>query len=336
MRRIARNLVAALALGTALGVALSGCVVAGAERPPEETLVDGTDAADTAEMEDLVALEIEDLTIGVPVRSYVVGLASEIEPWATLVWAHGGSFVHGDLDWPEADWISRRLAEAGIHVYSVDYSLATERVKAPVPSDDVAGVLRHVLEAQGGPVAVGGASAGAHLATIAALQQAEARADAGANSRAPRSPDALILIYPTLHRVRLADAALAAAVEGLPEQRRFREDRIDEMYDFYLGAAALRDPASTLVAGEAPAERLALLPPTAILTADLDELRPSGERFAEQLRAAGVPVTLSTQPGTVHGYLNRPEESPAALADARASIDHMIAELRRMLGDPVA
>ena len=248
----------------------------------------------------------------VPVRRY----APEGTPWATLVWAHGGSFVHGTLDWPEADWTSRRFAEAGILVYSVDYGVATKSVKAPGPSNDVAAVLRRVAEETTGPVAVGGASAGGQLAVLAALDQA---------ASGSRRPSALLLEYPTLHRVQLPNAAIAAATKDLPERRRFGADRIAAMYDFYLGSG------EAPVAGELPPETLAELPPTIIVNADRDDLRASGEQFGEQLRRAGVPAAVHVQPGTVHGYLNRPEESEQSLRDARATIDTFVAELRGIL-----
>lgn len=254
----------------------------------------------------------------VPVRVY----EPAGEAWATVVWAHGGSFVRGTLDWPEADWAARRLAEAGLRVCSVDYALASETVKAPAPANDVAAALRWAAAEYDGPLVAGGASAGAHLAVLAALEQA-GRAERGEG----RAVDALILEYPTLHRVQRADAALAAATAELPELRRFGAERIAEMYAFYLGGA---EPA--VVAGELPAERLAALPPTVIVNADRDDLRASAEQFAEQLRAAGVAVSEQVQPGTVHGYLNRPEESEAARSDARASIDRFVGELRRILG----
>ena len=41
-----------------------------------------------------------------------------------LVWLHGGAFMFGDLDMPEADQVGRRLSAAGTTVVSVDYSLA--------------------------------------------------------------------------------------------------------------------------------------------------------------------------------------------------------------------
>lgn len=258
----------------------------------------------------------------VTVRSY----APAGEPWATLVWAHGGSFVHGTLDWPEADWVSRSFAEAGLQIYSVDYVLASERVKAPAPGNDVAAVVAWAAERTAGPLVVGGGSAGAHLATLAALAQADAAA-AGAG----RPSDALILEYPTLHRVQEARPEIAAVTAALPEQRRFAPERIADMYDFYLGDAAEASAAGAVVAGELPAERLALLPATVIVNADADDLRASGERFAAQLREAGVIVSESVQPGTVHGYLNRPEESDRARDDARETIGTFVAELRRLL-----
>ncbi|WP_243736035.1 alpha/beta hydrolase fold domain-containing protein [Leucobacter luti] len=265
------------------------------------------------------------------VRAYEPVLEPGGKPWATLVWAHGGSFLRGTLDWPEADWVSRQFADAGIQVYSVDYILASDTVQAPAPSNDVAAVLSWAAE-RAEPealLAIGGASAGAHLATLAALDRAD-RAAAGDG----RVADALILEYPTMHRVQLPDPAIAAATAGLPEQRRFSDDRIAEMYAFYLGAGpeggAGLQAGDAPVAGELPAERLAALPPTTIVNADADDLRASGEQFAEQLRAAGVPVTASIQPGTVHGYLNRPEETATSLVDAEETIDRFVIALRQI------
>lgn len=255
-----------------------------------------------------------------------IDLRGDSAPWGTLVWAHGGSFVRGTLDWPEADWASRRFAEAGLRVYSVDYVLASETVKAPAPANDITAVLRQVRANHVGPVFVGGASAGGHLAVLAALAQAEFAAAAG--DPAAR-PDGLALVYPTLHRVQRPDAAISALTASLAEERRFGEERIAEMYDFYLGSLD-EDPAAPFsldVAGELPAQRLALLPPTVIVNAESDDLRASAEQFAEQLRVAGVAVTETAQPGTVHGYLNRPEESPRATSDAQTTIGLIVTGL---------
>jgi acetyl esterase len=54
------------------------------------------------------------------------------------------------------------------------------------------------------------------------------------------------------------------------------------------------------------------LPPVFILNSERDSLRSSGEMFGEQLAAAGVPVRVEFEPGTVHGHLNQPDD-PAAV-----------------------
>jgi acetyl esterase/lipase len=66
----------------------------------------------------------------VPVRVYDDGdgaSASGTRP--CLVWMHGGAFMAGSLDMPEADWTSRELARrAGAVVVSVDYRLCKDGV----------------------------------------------------------------------------------------------------------------------------------------------------------------------------------------------------------------
>ena len=283
----------------------------------------------------------------VPVRVYEPqGQA----PWANLVWAHGGSFVRGTLEWPEADWVARAFAEAGVRVYSVDYALASDTVKAPAPANDVAAVVRAIAVRHEGPLILGGASAGAHLAALAALAQADWAGSepqpgdtggAAGSTTAARAVDTLLMLYPTAHREQRDDPQIAELTAGLPESRRFDAARTAEMYAFYLGdtqpgrsgshehrADPLAFPTIPTVIGELPPERLRHLPPTIIINADADDLRASGEQFAEQLRTAGVPVSLSLQPGTLHGFLNRPEESDRARADARATIDRFVTEVR--------
>src|SRR4051794_17839471 len=110
----------------------------------------------------------------IPVRVYTSGTGSD-RP--SLVWMHGGAFVMGDLDMPEADRTAREVADrAGAVVVSVDYRLAVGGVHYPVPLDDVVAVVRWVrdhpaeLGLDPARIAVGGASAGANLATGAVLR----------------------------------------------------------------------------------------------------------------------------------------------------------------------
>lgn len=222
-----------------------------------------------------------------------------------LVWAHGGGFAAGDLDMPEADFVSRTLADAGTTVVSVDYRLAGADVRFPVPLDDVVAAWEWTWKRRAElgitQLAIGGASAGGNLTAAAALRLAGTA----------MAPDLVVLAYPTLLAIQPApDARLRAALDADPFADRFGPQVVSEMYEYYLGA-----PASTAAVDAAPGlantAQLADYPPTLIVNGDVDELRVSAEVFAATLLAAGREIECVLEPGTGHGFLNRPEE-PAA------------------------
>lgn len=248
---------------------------------------------------------------------------------AGLVWVHGGGFAGGDLDMPEADGVARTLASRGVTVVSVDYALAPtpsawseafggatrDGVHYPAASDDVIAAFRWAVAAElaSGPWALGGASAGANLATGATLRLL---ADGGP------VPALVFLAYPTLLAVQPEpDAALRAALDADPEADRFGPDAVRGMYENYLGGP-IHDAPLPAIPGLATPEDLADFPPTLMINGEVDELRVSGEAFAATLAAAGRDVVVVTEPGTVHGHLNGPEE-PAATA----SLDRVFARL---------
>ncbi|WP_432498191.1 alpha/beta hydrolase [Kineococcus auxinigenes] len=224
-------------------------------------------------------------------------------PVRALVWAHGGAFVHGDLDMPESDAVARTLQRAGHLVVTVGYRLAGEGTRWPVPSDDVLAAWRwgRELAAAAGVDAastfLGGASAGGNLAAGAVLRLLEAGEE---------PPAGVVLAYPTLHAV--PPAASPAAVRALdalpPGEERWEAPAVREMYAAHVGGDPDGAPAA-VTPGTAPLEGF---PPALVLVSEVDGLRGSAEEFAARLVAAGVPVTCVLEPGTRHGHLNRPEE----------------------------
>lgn len=235
-----------------------------------------------------------------------------------LVWAHGGGFAFGDLDMPEADFVARTLAAAGTTVVSVDYRLATGGIRFPVPLDDVIAAWEwtHARRGELGldRLAIGGASAGGNLAAAAALRLAGTET----------APDLVVLAYPTLLAIQPPpDARLRKALDDDPFADRFGPQVVREMYENYLGAAAETAPVEA-APGLATAADLADYPPTLIVNGDIDELRVSAEVFAATLAAAARDIESITEPGTGHGFLNRPDEAAAS-----AVLERIAARLSR-------
>ena len=133
-----------------------------------------------------------------------------------LVWAHGGGWMAGDLDMPEADMVARELVHrADAVVVTVDYLLAVEGVTYPVPLYDVVAAWRwvadhaDVLGLDPRELVLGGASAGGNLAAGAAL----CLRDEGDEV----SPAGLLLAYPALHHpLPLVDAEREELLAALP------------------------------------------------------------------------------------------------------------------------
>lgn len=227
-----------------------------------------------------------------------------------LVWIHGGGFVMGDLDIPEADRVSREIAATGVTVVSVGYRLAVDGIRFPVPGDDVDAAWRWAVTQDDLGVAadhwhVGGASAGGNLAAAAAQR---------ARDTGVQEPATSLLIYPVLHDVLpLPSADLARRLEALPDDMRFPVDRCVELNLNYVGREDyLHHPYAFPAHGD-----VAGLGPHLIVTSDVDDLRPSGEAYAAQLAVAGVDVAIVREVGTMHGHLNFWDQPEAARTVAR-------------------
>lgn len=235
----------------------------------------------------------------------------------TLMWLHGGGFAGGDLDMLEAHRVSAELAaRAEALVVSIDYRLARDGVRYPVPIDDAHTAWLWLTDGDGrgllpaGPVALGGASAGAALAVSTAIRL---------RGRAQRSPDGLLLAYPFVHfPVPALDDATAAEMLRLPAILRSTSAGVEGMVRNYVGR--LTDLPPDALPGAAS---LADLPATAIALSEYDELRPSGELLARQLEESGVSLRTYLAAGMPHGHLNR----GPGLAEVDRTLDFLAAAL---------
>jgi len=224
-----------------------------------------------------------------PIRIYQPREAKPDERFPVLIWYHGGGFVIGDLD--THDSACRLLAnQADCMVVAVDYRLAPE-FKFPAGVDDCMATLRWVAQhareigADAERIAVGGDSAGANLATVAAIL-----------ARDEGYPKVVfqLLVYPCV-----APEPETASHHKFADGYLLTRNTITWFYKLYLRgqkdvndfrfAPLLRDD-------------LANLPPALILVAGYDPLRDEGVEYSKRLIEAGNRVALTNYEGMVHGF----------------------------------
>lgn len=251
----------------------------------------------------------------IPVRWYRSTSLDPDEPAPALVWAHGGGWQYGDLEMPEADSVAQIVAAdlPGV-VVTVDYRLAPAH-RHPAALDDVLAVFRHVARdaahhgVDGGRIALGGGSAGAHLAALAAL-------DLGAEGSPPA---ALLLAYPVVDP------------DGGPYEERHPDcppvlwlghEGTTSLFRGYLGDGHVGPPPVPAARGD-----LSLLPPTLVTTAECDSLRAQAVHFVDRARSGGATVAHHDVEGVLHGYLNTVGDEPRA----DAALARHVAWLRERL-----
>lgn len=232
-----------------------------------------------------------------------------------LVYIHGGSFMHGDLD--SHDPLCRILAEkAQVRVIAVDYRRAPE---APFPAavDDVWAAWTWVNANAAGlgldptRIAVGGDSAGGNLS-------------AGVAQRAVLdgpAPAFQLLIYPVMQFGQPTKSRDTYA-EGF-YLTRAGMDFADESY--LVGDEDLADPRLSPLMGDPTG-----VAPAAVITAGFDPLHDEGEAYAERLRDAGVQVEYRCEDELIHAFANM----GGLGRSAPAAIDRIAAALQRGLSQP--
>ena len=270
------------------------------------------------ELSPVEVARVEDRAIAGPAGPLALRLYSPrtSERLPILVYTHGGGFVIGDLE--SHDSVCRRLAVAGdCLVAAVDYRLAPEHPYPAAVEDALAAldwIGRHGGEIGGDTarLAVGGDSAGGALAGIAAQHARDAALTALRRQ---------VLIYPRIEPVAETESRRAFA-DVFPIDR----ETIDWFNRHYLpDLSRMREPR----AGPGLTRDLAGLAPALVLTAGLDPLCDEGERYAERLGEAGVPVAYHCDPGTIHGYLGMGKLLP----HAERAIERIGSHLREAFAD---
>ncbi|TCC62034.1 alpha/beta hydrolase [Kribbella pittospori] len=222
-----------------------------------------------------------------------------------LVWAHGGGWIHGDLD--TADGVVRALANrAGCAVLSIDYRLAPEH---PFPAGfDDAWTAVTWARRRFGSVSVGGDSSGGNLAAAVALRARDEGVEL-ANQ---------LLVYPALDSTEDTEYKLAFRQRyatfagrtgfGANSYRRLQ----------YIWATYVPDPEARTASYASPlhAESVDRAAPATVITAEHDFLRGEAEDYVRRLEEAGVPVELHEYAGQIHGFF----EMFAVMTDAHHAV----------------
>nr|WP_252737725.1 alpha/beta hydrolase [Citreicella sp. C3M06] len=226
---------------------------------------------------------------GVGVRVYG-DAPTDVRP-VTVIYAHGGGFVVGDLD-SHDDLCAEISDRTALRVISVDYRLAPEH-QHPAAYNDLAAVVQAVC-AQG-PVVLAGDSAGATLCAALLGTLADWPIDA-------TQIRGQVLIYPLLgYEPRGGSFDIHADAPLLSRD------------DLAVCAAARGgdpdDPRATPASGD-----LRALPSTRLFASQCDPLCDDATRYAEAAKTAGADVLCVTQIGTVHGWLRARARSPELAA----------------------
>ncbi|SKW94830.1 putative flavoprotein involved in K+ transport [Mycobacteroides abscessus subsp. massiliense] len=220
-------------------------------------------------------------------------------PLPVVLFIHGGGWIGGSLD-AFNEPCAALAHNTGALVVSPEYRLAPEH-PFPAAVEDTQAALTWVADniaTYGGDperIAVGGESAGANLAAVAAQR---ARDDGG-----PRLT-AQVLVAPVTDP--LAETASRKLFAHGPVLSIELCARMAGMY--VADPAALTSP---LIA-PARAADLSGLPPALVLTMGVDPLRDEGEDYARALAAAGVPVESRRFEGLIHTTLSMSGPIPRA------------------------
>lgn len=233
-----------------------------------------------------------------------------------LIWFHGGGFRFGDIEMNEANIVARELAHRGdFAVLTVDYALCTATRFFPAPQNDGVASLRWFasnaadLLVETKRIFIGGISAGGSLAASVAIHDR----DSGDNLLAGQ-----LLNCPDLHKMLPEyPADVQRAVDEEPNMIFLNHEVVNRHNAAHVEPG--KPQGNWWFAGDTPSQ--VGLAPTQIINCEYDGLRASGEKYGEQLAAAGVDVEVLMQAGVPHAHINR---YPADCPEMAETLDNMV------------
>lgn len=235
-------------------------------------------------------------------------------PYPLIVYYHGGGFAIANLDVYNAS--AQALAEqVGAIVVSVAYRLAPEN-KFPTAHNDAftayEWAVKNAVDLKADPakIAVVGESAGGNLAANVSIM---------ARDKHIMLPVHEVLIYPIAqadmntesYKMYQNAKPLNKAMMGW-----FNEQYLNTMIE-------AQDPKISLINAN-----LKGLPPTTIITAEIDPLHDDGIMLANKLKAAGVKVDTKNYEGVTHEFFGMALLVPEAKAAQAYAADQLKAAFK--------
>lgn len=231
-------------------------------------------------------------------------------PFPAVILVHGGGWIRGDREFNVAP-LFEPLSQSGFAWFSISYRLATDFLNLGTAVDDVSDAVTYVrknaakFNVDPNRIALVGESAGAHLASLAAM-------------RDPHAVAAVVALYSPSDLETLAKTSNA-----VPSQVReaVRASGLGEMILSHLRSLS-------------PIQHVRRdLPPFLLIHGTADTVVPYEQsvRMLERLKAAGVPAELVTVEHGGHG-LRGWERSPALVSYRKRMLDWLL----RTVAQPTA
>jgi acetyl esterase/lipase len=235
-------------------------------------------------------------------------------PFPVIVYYHGGGFVIANITAYAA--AAKTLADkVGAIVISVGFRLAPEH-KFPTAHNDAYAAyewaLKNAAALKGDPkkIALVGESAGGNLAVATAIK---------ARDKGIMLPTAIVAVYP----IAGSDTTTQSYIKNAKAEPLSKAMMVWFLQKYLNNMAEGKDPRINLVAAN-----LKGLPPTTVITDELDPLNSEGRMLVDKLKAAGVSTSYKNYDGVTHEFFGM----GAVVPEAKDAEMYAVGQLKKVFG----